>query len=131
MTNTDTTPTTVRACDRCAREYIAAIDDLESVCAHCELAALDDRRELVQIDCWTDQPDDCILRSDNRGDALTAGRSVETFRLPFAARIFVEPGTDPARAARLLRKAADWIELDPELVATDQRVPDAFPWETR
>ncbi len=58
-----------------------------------------------------------MLSGDDQGDALTGGRSAEAFTLPFAARIFVEPGTDPATVARLLRKAAAWVERWPQLVA--------------
>ena len=77
-------------------------------------------RPLLQIDCWTDvEPGDCIVVSDDQGNALTGTWSDEAFTTPFTLRIFIEPGTDPAHAAQLLRKAAKWVERDPELLDRD------------
>jgi len=78
-------------------------------------------RPLLQIDCWTDQePGDCLISPDDQGDALTGQWPVEAFKSPFTIRIFIEPGTDPATAARLLHKAAEWVERDPEMLDLDR-----------
>ncbi len=67
-------------------------------------------RRLVQIDGWTAEHCDDVIHADDDGDALTSIESIEQFTSPFAVRVFLEPGTDPAQAARMLRKIASWVE---------------------
>lgn len=79
-------------------------------------------RTLTQIDGWLDiQPgEDCYIVPDVDGDCMMVGQSVEAFRTEFAVRVFVEPGTDPVAVARLLRKAAGWVERDGCLLPLDR-----------
>jgi len=71
---------------------------------------------VCQIDGWPNTPpgEDMIVSGDSDGDALTAS-SDTTYRSKsmgsdgVAVRVLVLNGTDPATAARLLRKMADWV----------------------
>ena len=71
---------------------------------------------VCQIDGWPNTPpgEDVIISGDSDGDALTASPDT-TYRSKcmgspgIAVRVLVLDGTDPATAARLLRKMADWV----------------------
>lgn len=75
-----------------------------------------DPRRLLQIDGFPGCSDD-IMAPDAEGDSVLGSRTVELMDSPFSTRILIDPATDPRVAARLLRKAAEWLDREPDLLA--------------
>lgn len=87
---------------------------------------------VYQLDGWPNTPtgEDPVISGDSDGDALT-GSPDTTYRSKcmgpegVAVRVHVLNGTDPATAARLLRKMADWVD-QPDSALTPP--PDSLPF---
>jgi hypothetical protein len=73
-------------------------------------------RQYTQLDGFLDQEPDCLMKPDEDGDCLFAGRTHELRNTDLPVRVQVLRGTKPEDVARLLRKFAKWIDRDPELL---------------
>lgn len=75
-------------------------------------------KEFVQIDTWCQGrwQGDSVINCDDDGDSQTSGSTVELMQ-GSDVRILISPDTDPKDVVRLLRKAADWVDHAPEMIA--------------
>ena len=103
---------------------------------------VDDRREwvdnqgrdypmapLVQIDGWegaTEGAADPIRPPDHEGDVMVAGGTYEPQASDTDVRVNIAGDAETSDAIRLLRKAADWLERDPDLI---HRLNPARPYD--
>jgi hypothetical protein len=61
--------------------------------------------------------------ADADGDEIWATTTNELHKSGVTVRVFVQPGAPSDAAARMLRKIADWIEREPDLLAGEDRDP--------
>jgi hypothetical protein len=78
-----------------------------------------DPKQFLQIDGFIEGRDD-LATPDEDGDSVLGGVTVELMHSSFSTRILIDPATDPKVAARLLRKAAAWLDRKPELLSPDE-----------
>lgn len=77
-------------------------------------------KQFIQLDGHYLGPDggDDMMVPDTDGDCLLAGQTVELMHFS-GTRVLIDSNFDPKVAARMLRKAAEWLDRQPELLSRE------------